>query len=349
MYFDLVHCQPAKFTVWTNSSATLPATAESINLPLLAVAGWPRWRTLLINLYQLLRTQKFDEIIVGQILPIGIPVWLLSFVFNFRYTVFIHGLDLASPLQNYKQRVMVKLILRGAAKIAAANHNVAKIATALAGSAENIVIVYPSPVITSKKFGFDRSLSRVQLGLGEELILLMVARLVERKGHALVIEAMAEICKDGGGQKAKLIIIGDGPAREKIDSLIKSKSYAGQIELKGSLSDEQIALWYQAADIFVLTPMSQQAGADIEGLGIVYLEAASFGCPIVASDSGGVGEFVKHDQNGLLVREGDSQAVAEALFSLVADSSLRSKLGQQGRRDVEKFTPEQQLAKLLNQ
>ena len=116
------------------------------------------------------------------------------------------------------------------------------------------------------------------------------------------------------------------------------------------MSDEQVAQYYNACDVFIM-PSRETSDRDVEGFGLVYLEANSFGKPVIAGKSGGVEDAVIDGQTGFLVEPEDVNMVAESLIKILSNKDLAEKLGQQGRLRVERefswFHKARQLEKIL--
>lgn len=119
----------------------------------------------------------------------------------------------------------------------------------------------------------------------------------------------------------KLVIIGLGPEKERL-----TKQAEGlDIEIRPEATDDEINEEYKKADVFVLPSITDTQG-EKEGLGLVSLEAMSFGVPVVAFDNGGVGEVVINGKTGILLAEKDVEGLVEAIKKLLTDQSLRQKL-----------------------
>jgi hypothetical protein len=154
----------------------------------------------------------------------------------------------------------------------------------------------------------------------EEKIVLSVGRFVPRKGFDVLIEVMKNV-------NARLVIIGDGPDRQRLEALVSHASI-----LMSGVSDADRDLWYAAADVFVL-PVREDRG-DIEGFGIVFLEAALAGLPVVAGKSGGVSEAVIEGVTGLLVDPRDVNAIGGAIQELLDDPGRTQAMGGAARTRV---------------
>jgi len=164
-------------------------------------------------------------------------------------------------------------------------------------------------------------------GLG----VLFVGRLVERKGVRYLIEAVQRLAPH---RRARLVIIGDGPERERLAEQVRRGGLEGRVELRGRVSDRELRQAYADASVLVLPAIVDTRG-DTEGLGVVLLEAMSYRVPVVASDLGGITDIVTGEENGLLVPPADAAALAAALERLAADAALAGRLGNAGYRVVQ--------------
>lgn len=161
-----------------------------------------------------------------------------------------------------------------------------------------------------------------------ERCILFVGRLIERKGVSHLIRALGTIRRQ---IPARLVVIGDGPERARLEQVTREMGMAEHVEFRGRVSDEELRLAYAAADLFVL-PSVLDARQDTEGLGVVLLEAMNYGVPVIASDIGGITDIVLHEQTGLLVPAGDEGALASALSRVLGDGALSRRLGEAGRK-----------------
>jgi phosphatidylinositol alpha-1,6-mannosyltransferase len=173
-------------------------------------------------------------------------------------------------------------------------------------------------------------------------VLLTVGKLKERKGIDVSIKAF-KIVKENIPD-AKYIIIGGG-REDKYRSLVKELKL-NDVYFIGEIEESELVKYYQLCDVFVLTP--RRYHGDVEGFGLVYLEAGAAGKPVVASNSGGVSDVVKHMVNGILVSENDPYATAQAIIQLLKDDNLAAELGNNGKKVAKLFCWENTVKSLID-
>ena len=170
---------------------------------------------------------------------------------------------------------------------------------------------------------------------GAPFTVLFVGRLVERKGVSHLVDAVSLL---RSGVEVRLVIVGDGPERARIEARIREKRLDGRVAVRGRVSDAELQAAYAAADVFVLPAVIDRRG-DTEGLGVVLLEAMSHRVPVIASAIGGITDIVEDGVSGLLVPPGDGTALAAALERLARAPDLSVSLGDAGyRRLHERFS-----------
>lgn len=167
--------------------------------------------------------------------------------------------------------------------------------------------------------------------------LLFVGRLVERKGAAYVIRAIAELSE--AGRHVRLVIVGDGPERVALTALAGSLAVGDRVEFTGALSPAEVRDRYRAGGVFVMPAVTDWKGEQ-EGFGMVLVEAMAFGLPVVATRSGGIPDIVRDGENGVLVPERDVGALARGILLLLDDPALATRLAEAARADVrDRFAP----------
>jgi phosphatidyl-myo-inositol dimannoside synthase len=174
---------------------------------------------------------------------------------------------------------------------------------------------------------------RARLGLTDRLVVACVSRLVRRKGQDLLIEAWPAVRR--AVPEAVLLLVGSGPYEAQLRRLAERSGAAEHIVFTGGVAYPQLPEHFAAADVFAMPCRTRRRGLDVEGLGIVYLEASATGLPVVAGDSGGAPEAVREGETGYVVGGRDVGALTERLVRLLSDADLRRRLGETGRRWTE--------------
>ena len=169
---------------------------------------------------------------------------------------------------------------------------------------------------------------------GAPFTVLFVGRLVERKGVSHLVDAVNLLLP---GAEVRLVIVGDGPERARIEARVRDRGLDGRVAVRGQVSDAELQAAYAGADAFVLPAVVDRRG-DTEGLGVVLLEAMNHRVPVIASAIGGITDIVEDGVSGLLVPPGDAPALAAALGRLAGAPDLAAGLGEAGyRRLRERF------------
>lgn len=173
---------------------------------------------------------------------------------------------------------------------------------------------------------------RARYGLGNRPVVVCLSRLVPRKGQDMLIRALPTIRERVDG--AALVIVGGGPYRETLHRLAHEFGVADHVVFTDGVPSEELAAHHAMADVFAMPCRTRGAGLDVEGLGIVFLEASATGVPVVAGRSGGAPESVRDGETGLVVDGWDVGAVAAAVGDLLADPDRAAAMGRAGRRWV---------------
>jgi phosphatidyl-myo-inositol dimannoside synthase len=169
--------------------------------------------------------------------------------------------------------------------------------------------------------------------IGERPLVVCVSRLVRRKGQDVLIRAMPSIRRRV--PDACLLVVGGGPDAARVRGLAADAA-PGTVVVAGQVPDSEVPAYHAAADVFAMPCRSRLGGLEVEGFGIVYLEAAASARPSVAGRSGGAPEAVVDGDTGLVVDGGHVGVVAEAVSALLADPGRAAAMGKAGRARVER-------------
>ena len=171
-------------------------------------------------------------------------------------------------------------------------------------------------------------------GLSDRPVIVCVSRLVPRKGQDVLIRALPAIRRRV--PEAALLCIGGGPYQSTLERLARETGVAGAVVLTGSVPWAELPAHYDAGDVFAMPCRTRRAGLEVEGLGIVFLEASATGLPVVAGRSGGSPDAVREGETGYVVDGRSVRAVADTVASLLEDPERGRAMGAAGRDWVER-------------
>lgn len=254
-----------------------------------------------------------------------------------RWLVHFHGFDITERCKHWGYRRTLRHLMKvSPAVIGCSNFVVSRLEKYRPKGGCNIYVVSP---------GYDetryRNLAQNKVMTPLEVTFISIARLDEVKGHDITLSALARL-----NIHTKLIIIGDGPEKCKLQNLSVHLGLVNRVKFLGAVSPSIILRQLRDADIFIQSSKSSKTGA-IEGLGLSPLEASAVGLPIVVSNSGGLGETCINNETGFVFEENNVDELEAALNTLCIDSSLRKKMGEAGAKWVrEKYSSESQGNKL---
>ena len=163
----------------------------------------------------------------------------------------------------------------------------------------------------------------------EKKVILTVGRLVIRKGHDLVIRALPQVLK--AHPDTCYLVVGSGPAKSTIASLANEMGLGDKVIFWENAKDSELLKIYNLCDVFAMPSRANLKSCDVEGFGIVFIEANACGKPVIAGRSGGMADAVVDGETGFLVDPDDSDALAESLSRMIGDASFARRIGQQGR------------------
>jgi teichuronic acid biosynthesis glycosyltransferase TuaC len=248
-----------------------------------------------------------------------------------QHNTFIDYKSFLNIVEQLNDMVIGKSVLRHADRITTVSKETKKYVLRLGADKTKTSVIY-NGVDTDLFRPANKNQSRKKLGLpNNRKIVLSVRRLVYKNGLDTLIESVPKVAQKH--PDVLFVVAGKGPSRKLIEDRIKELGISQNIKLAGFVPDEQLPLYYDAADIFMLPSASG------EGLPLVLLEAMACGVPVIATKVGGTPEIVNHMKNGVLVPPIDTEAMAEATSKLLSEEKLRTTIGEEARRNVEnRFT-----------
>jgi phosphatidylinositol alpha-1,6-mannosyltransferase len=249
---------------------------------------------------------------------------------------YAHGNEVLSLMKSDWSKP--RLALKSAAAVIANSRHTAGLVSMMGLPPDRIRVVHPGCDVDRFKRTFVNEETRARLTLGRPgaRILLTVGNLVERKGHDMVIRALSRL--RAGRPDVIYVIAGDGPHRAALEQLAVSMGVADRVIFLGRVPASDLPLLYSMADIFLMVSRERLENCDLEGFGIVFIEAAACGAPVIGGRSGGIEDAVLDNVTGLLVDPLSIEDVAESIDRLLSDKALADRLGEAAmRRAVREF------------
>lgn len=284
------------------------------------------WGRLFRYVRRTLRNEEPDVTVYGYVL-IGFIGLLFRIFGGRRYVISTHGMDMLMFRKYIGLNQIVKLILRKADGVLTNSEFTRRLVEEYGVDSSRIGLVNPGVEAIFNRQEKNPELLKQHDLVGKHVIL-TVGRLVTRKGHDRVIESMPAILRQL--PNAVYVIVGDGPERGRLEQLAKKTGVSEAVRFIGNVSgSEQLNEYYNLADQFIMACRELEEG-DVEGFGIVYLEAASAGIPVIAGKSGGASEAVLDGVTGLIVAPESHEEITAAVVCLASDAALRERLVREG-------------------
>lgn len=281
----------------------------------------------------ILMRERVSYIHCAHILSTGMIGLLFRIFSRIPYLLYTHSADLLEYKDNFFIRPLLRSILRHAQHVIANSMSTKKILLSLSVDASKIILIYPK--INSAKFSTPTDLEAIKTkyDLHDKRIILSVNRLVARKGNDKVIEVLPSLCAKF--QDLLYVIVGDGPYRLELKRLVLTNNLQHQVFFAGALRNEEIIQMYQICDVFILANREVPEHGDVEGFGMVFLEAGATGKPVIGGNSGGAPEAILHEETGLLVNPTDTNAISNALIRILSDSRFAHSLGRNSQQRIQ--------------
>jgi len=298
--------------------------------------AWSRW---------LVRHARgnVDVLHCGNIRPAGYPVLWAKMRLGIPYIVYVNGGDLLRELQKTSRsrlkKTMARRILGSASGIAATSEWVADLARQVMSQ----VGVTAQPPVEALALGTDpntfaasRDTGRLRRKwrVGDDPVLLTVARLIPHKGQDIIIRAVARLRTEF--PNLRYVIVGEGVDEPRLRASVRELHLDQNVIFAGAIPDADLPEAYATATIYTGASRIDNV-INAEGFGISFLEASSSGLPVVAGDSGGVRSAVRDGETGIVLPPLDVGAWADTIADLLRSEPLRRSLGDAGRKAVETF------------
>lgn len=270
-------------------------------------------------IYSLRRLKDMDIIHVQWPIPNGLGAIFLKKIYGIPYVNTIHGEEVHLS-KRYHMLFALRWLVNNSSKTIT-NSNATRKFCLEAGLDPDKIDVIP--------FGVDTDFFRpIDVDKDENIFqILSVGYLIERKGFEYLIRAMPHVLKKHGN--ARLKILGSGPLESKLKMFIKQLDLEEELKIIKNVSDEELLITYNSADLFVLPSIVDSQG-NTEGLGVVLLEAMACGIPVIGSDVGGIPDIIKDGVTGLLVAEKNVFEISSSINKIILDDDQREQIRKKG-------------------
>lgn len=308
----------------------LPLSSWSWGLK--SLTGLKYYFSALRDVLKVVKQNDIQVIHCGRCLPEGFIGFLISKIKGIPYICYVHGEDVETAATSRELSWIVNKALGGATRLIANSQNTADILLNTWNTDPAKTMVF-NPGVDASLFIPAPASEEIKSHLGWEArqVILTVGRLQERKGHDKLIEALPSIIERN--PSVLYAIIGDGERKAPLEALVAKLKLEKHVMFMSELDDQEMIQCYQQCDVFVLP--NRTVGRDIEGFGMVLVEAQACERPVIAGDSGGTAETMLVNETGYILDCTQPKLLAEKICTLLEDDALREKMGIAGRKHVQ--------------
>jgi phosphatidyl-myo-inositol dimannoside synthase len=280
------------------------------------------------RLRRLIAGERVEMVHCGRCLPEGVMALALKLWTGMPFACFVHGEDVGTATASREHRWLVGHVLSSASFLIANSRNTERILVEEWGvRADRIRLLHPGVDTDRFEPAAPDPSARAALGWADRSVVLTVGRLQLRKGHDQMIRALRAVRE--AIPSVLYAIAGDGEERAALENLVASQGLGDHVRFLGEIDDNRLVQCYQQCDLFVLP--NREVRRDIEGFGIVLLEAQACGKPVIAGASGGTAETMRIPETGLVIPCEGPEALASVVIELLADPDRRARMGEAGR------------------
>ncbi len=339
-----VYCRAETGTVWVLTQ-DYPGAAEfdrahpNLNIVRRTLRRYPflRPESLLIFLKLFLTAvwivlrHRIDVIHVGKNIPEGYVARLVKRFLGTPYIIYVHGEEITVCSNDSKLRSTIRPVYNDAAAVIANSRFTVGVTKDAGIRQDHVVQISPGTDPVFFRPG-DRDPDLVEkYELEDRIVLLTVGRMQRRKGHDYVIQCLPEIRKQI--PRVTYLIASDGDEWNYLHELAREREVDDIVKFLGPVKQEDMVKLYNTCDVFIMANRTMPGG-DVEGFGIVFLEAGACEKPVIGGTSGGTADSIHHERNGLRIDASQHQEIIDAVTLLGNDSERRREMGRTGREMV---------------
>lgn len=301
---------------------------------------------MLGRLIALSRRRGYDLVLCGVAFPSAALAFLARSVTRVPYAVYSHGEDVTVAEGSRAKTALLSRVLRAARAVMTNSRFVCDVVKRLGVPAERVSIVPPGidPQPYAQVTPGEAETLRTRFGVEGKRVILTVARLASRKGHDMIVRALPALCRDV--PDLHYLIVGKGDPAD-LRALARLEGVEDRVTFVDYVSDAELPALYHVCDVYAMVSRWDPASKEVEGFGIVYLEAAACGKPCVAGSAGGAGDAVENGKTGFVVDPESVPEITEALRALLLDPARAAAMGAAGQARVrEQFSRPLLLARI---
>lgn len=277
----------------------------------------------------LIIVKRIKVIHCDQVLRAGLVAFLVNKILRIPYVIYAHGEEIT--LRTLYNRNAMKRIYNAASLIIANSNNTKNLLLNLGVERSKIEVIYPGVDTVKFNPGLDHFAVKKRYSIESNPVLLTVGRLEKRKGHDMVIKSLPTVLKRI--PNLVYLIAGKGKEEDRLKSLVQELHLEKNVIFTGEIGYDALPLYYGGCDVFIMANRELK-DRNIEGFGIVFIEAAACGKPVIAGDSGGAREAVMDGATGFVVNPNDTKSISEKIIALLENPTMSKQMGSEGRKRV---------------
>lgn len=279
------------------------------------------------------KKQKIEIVQCGHLYPAGAAGLLLKKFQGISYLVYVYGQEFLE-IKNFPRAKFktVLSVLKNADHIIVIADFLKKRLEKYGIGPNKIIKIPPGVDFEFFRPNLNVENLRKELNLQNKKIIFTCGRLVARKNHKAIISVLPKILKKI--KNVVYLIAGDGPEKERLQNLVKKLSLENHVIFLGEVKDHQLPFYYNLCNVFCMPSSEIKETGDVEGFGIVFLEAQACEKPVIGGRTGGIPDAIDDEIDGILIDPENTQALRSALIKILEDEELAKKMGKAGRKKV---------------
>ncbi|MFO0647757.1 MAG: glycosyltransferase family 4 protein [Polyangiales bacterium] len=295
------------------------------------------YASMLAHTLHVCARERIEVLHCARVIPEGLVAMAVHRALGTPYTVWVHGEEVSIYMRYAVKKRLMPRVFNGARAVFANSSFTLGRATIAGAPVEHTYVVNPAVDADAFAGPFDTRALVERWNLQGRTVLLTVGRLTRRKGHDMVLRALARLREKGALGDVAWLVLSDGEIETDLKEQCSAFGLDDVVRWVGPVRRDELGPYYACADLFVM-PNRTLDDDDVEGFGMVFLEASAAGVAVIGGRSGGVPDAVSEGVSGLLVDGTSVDDVTGAIDSLLRDPERRKTLGAQGRAWARSFS-----------